>query len=68
MPRTKTHARHVNLALELEDARRLEAIRDRDGIGLTAQIRKGVALWLAQKDAEHAILDAAHHRKEKKTA
>jgi hypothetical protein len=64
----KLNAYHFNLALELEDARRLEAIRDRDGTTLTAQIRNGVRLWLAKKDEERAILDAAHHRKEKKTA
>lgn len=64
----KLNAYHFNLALELEDARRLEAIRDRDGTTITAQIRKGIALWLEKKEHERAILDAAHHRKEKKTA
>jgi hypothetical protein len=63
----KLNAYHFNLALELEDARRLEAIRDRDGTTLTAQIRNGVRLWLKQKAEEDAIL-AAHHRKEKRTA
>ena len=44
------HTKQVSFRLPAETIARLDAIKDRDGIPLSEQIRRAITLWFAQRD------------------
>lgn len=49
----------ISIEIDLAQRDAIKAIQKRDGINQSEQIRRGIALWLAQKEREHTIIKKA---------